>query len=182
MKPFNDQNHHIHYHNNNTKSNNNNINNNNNNQHTIHSNIHNSLWSTQGQIGENMSNRPLTKVYISLLARGPNFAFVTWCSPRGEYVAAIEKIYLNLTLQRVQELRVETKRVSKLCAPIPNIDKDEAKSFKELRWDKDRLIFTIDKGVAMVVLDRQDNIRKVMDLLVDRNTYRPLTADLHQQT
>ena len=48
---------------------------------------------------------------------------------------------------------------------------------KEFRKDKDRIIITVNKGVAMVVLDRQDYIRKAKDLLAQRYTYRLLTPD-----
>ena len=35
----------------------------------------------------------------------------------------------------------------------------------------------MDKGVAMVVLDRQNYINKAKDLLAHRHTHSPLTAD-----
>ena len=62
-----------------------------------------------------------------------------------------------------------------MCVPKPNISKDQAKAFKDLGQNKDGVMLTVDKGVAMVVLDRQDCISKDMDLLADRDTYRPLT-------
>ena len=51
-----------------------------------------------------------------------------------------------------EELRAETslKRVSQL-----NITKDEAKALKRLRHDNDRVIFTADKSLVVVVLDRR---------------------------
>ena len=38
-------------------------------------------------------------------------------------------------------------------------------------------MLSVDKGVVMVVLDRQDYISKAMNLLADRDTYGPLTTD-----
>ena len=52
------------------------------------------------------------------------------------------------------------------------------KALKDLRQNKDRVILTADKGVALVVLDPHDNINKAIDLLVDRDTHRPLILDL----
>ena len=36
------------------------------------------------------------------------------------------------------------------------------------------MILSEDKGVALVVMDRQDYIRKAKELLEDTNTYRPI--------
>ena len=60
----------------------------------------------------------------------------------------------------------ETNRDLKLVPHAkPNITKDEAKGLEELRHDMDRITLIAYKGVAMVVLDRQDYINKDTDLL-----------------
>ena len=43
--------------------------------------------------------------------------------------------------------------------------------------DKEHLILTADKGVALAVVDRSDYTRKMKELLDDNNTYRPLKMD-----
>ena len=43
--------------------------------------------------------------------------------------------------------------------------------------DKDRIILTSDKVLAMVVFDRQDYINKAQDLFTERDTCGPLMAD-----
>ena len=53
----------------------------------------------------------------------------------------------------------------------------EAKALKELRQGKDRIIFTVDKGVTIVLLNKQDSFNKAQQHLFQRGTYRPLTAD-----
>ena len=103
------------------------------------------------------------------MARGSNYTVVPWYSPIWEYVAAIEVVCLKFPPQAAEELRAETKRVLKYVPPKSNITKDEANSLKNVRLDKDRVILTADKGVAMIVLDRQDYISKDMNLLVDRD-------------
>ena len=60
--------------------------------------------------------------------------------------------------------------------PKPNITKEDAKALEELRQDEDRVMLTIDKEMALEVLDRQDYINRVMDHLAERGTYRPLTS------
>ena len=42
------------------------------------------------------------------------------------------------------------------CPHKPNITADEHKAIKELREDQSRVVLTVDKGVAMVVIEKQD--------------------------
>ena len=42
----------------------------------------------------------------------------------------------------------------------PHISKEEWKAIKELRSDKERLVVTADKGVALVVMDKKDTSQK----------------------
>ena len=55
----------------------------------------------------------------------------------------------------------ETNRVLKCDLHLkPNIKREGAKALKELQQDKDRAILTENKGMAMVVCDKQDYINK----------------------
>ena len=60
--------------------------------------------------------------------------------------------------------------------PRPNISKGEAKAIQELKKDQEKIILTTDKGVSLLVLDKEEYIRKSEDLL-KQNTYRELVAD-----
>ena len=51
------------------------------------------------------------------------------------------------------------------------------KALKQLKTDKDLMVLTADKGVAMVVMDRQECIPNARALLEDTNTYRPIPSD-----
>ena len=51
-------------------------------------------------------------------------------------------------------------------APKSNLTKEEIKDLGELRGNSNRTILTADKGVAMVVIDREDYIEKTSSLLV----------------
>ena len=45
-------------------------------------------------------------------------------------------------------------------------------------WEeKTCVILTADKGVALVVLDKQDYLQKVENFLEQWNTYRPISSD-----
>ena len=48
---------------------------------------------------------------------------------------------------------------------------------KQLRPDKDHTILTTDQGVTLVVMDRQDYIKKARNLLEDTTTHRPIQTD-----
>ena len=50
--------------------------------------------------------------------------------------------------------------------------------YKELKGHKDRLVLKVDKGVAMVVMDRQDYINKSNNLLA-QPAYRPIPPGTH---
>ena len=57
-----------------------------------------------------------------------------------------------------------------------NKDVKESRALKEHRHDKSWVILTAEKGVAMVVFDKQDYINKVKNLLEQWGTYRTLTT------
>ena len=48
---------------------------------------------------------------------------------------------------------------------------------KQLKADKDHIILTADKCVVLVVIDRQDYIKKARNLLEDTSNYRPIPID-----
>ena len=47
---------------------------------------------------------------------------------------------------------------------------------RELKRDRDHIVLTADKGVAMVVMDKQDYINKANQLL-NQNTYKVISKD-----
>ena len=64
----------------------------------------------------------------------------------------------------------------KLHAPRPYITKEENKALAESKRDKARVILNVDKGVAMVVLDKKDCVEKAQELLV-QPAYRTIGRD-----
>ena len=60
--------------------------------------------------------------------------------------------------------------------PRQNIPRSEREALDRLRKDKNRVILTADKGVSMVVMDRDDYNTKAEELL-HQPTYRPIPND-----
>ena len=77
----------------------------------------------------------------------------------------------------MQEPRAETNcLLKKARAPRANITREEKKALRELKEDKDRIVLTADKGVAMVVLDKKEYLEKAEALLA-QPTYRTIDKD-----
>ena len=124
----------------------------------------------------NLSNKPLTPAQRSVLAKGPNFAVTPRQPPNLEYITAIEAACTKLSQQDAEELRADINRVLRSSTPKPNLTKAQNLALRELKRDRDCIVLTADKGVAMVIMDRQDYISKANQLL-NQNTYRSITRD-----
>ena len=114
------------------------------------------------------------------MAHGPKFVITPRETPVKEYIAATEQACLKIEQGKQGEFRVEVKRLLKRDQnnkKQTNVSKEELKAMKELKLDTNRLILTVDKGVALVVLDKEDYIKKAEELLED-NTYKKLAEDL----
>ena len=125
----------------------------------------------------NISKIPLTLAQDKLLSHGPNFVIVPKEPPTSEYIVVIEKACLKLPTRKAEELRGEIKAILKKKINYnPNITKEEHRAIKELRNDNTRMLLTADKGVSMVVMDREDYNTKSEELL-QSSTYTILTTD-----
>ena len=60
--------------------------------------------------------------------------------------------------------------------PKPNLTKEESKGLAKLKRDKDRVVLTADKGVAIVVMDKEDYIQKAESLFTQL-AYNPTDRD-----
>ena len=77
----------------------------------------------------------------------------------------------------MEELGGEIKLIlKKTQPPKPNITKEEAKAIHELKKDKERIILTADKRVSIVVMDKEEYIKKSEELL-HQTAYKELTTD-----
>ena len=97
--------------------------------------------------------------------------------PNLEYITAIEAACAKLSQQDAEELRANINRVLRSShPPKPNLTKAQTSALRELKRDRDRIVLTADKGVAMVIMDRQDYINKANQLL-NQDTYKVITKD-----
>ena len=94
-------------------------------------------------------------------------------SPNGEYFTAFEEACQKLNPKIAEEIRAKITRVLIWSSPTNLTSlKEEFKACKELRQYKPWVIHTVDKGVAMVVLNKQDYINKAQNLLEQWVMYR----------
>ena len=122
------------------------------------------LTSAQRKWVINLSSTPLTQLHRKNLAHGPKFVVAPKTTYR-EYITAIEPAHRSLNTTKAEELRADIYRIFRQSHhPKHNLSKDELKMFKQLKTDKDHIILTIDKGVALVVMDKQDYIKKARNL------------------
>ena len=127
----------------------------------------------------NLSSTPLTDEQENLLAHGQKFVITPREAPVKEYIAAEEQACTKLEQGKQEEFRVEVKRLIKQDQNNrrqANISKEEYKALRELKMDNNRLILTADKGVALVVIDKAEYIKKAEDLLKEK-TYKKITVD-----
>ena len=117
----------------------------------------------------------------SVLAKRPNFAITPVNIPNVDYTTAIESVCPKLKEEDTMELRADINSLLRRAkVPKDNLTKQERIGLSQLKKDKDRVILTADKGVAMVVMDREDYNNKAQEL---RNSpaYRSLPRDDYQQ-
>ena len=101
------------------------------------------------------------------LGRGP---YQCECVPH-----AMWHYYALNSTKKTEVLEQKPSIYLKGTALQPNISREEAKALKGLRENKSRVILTADKGVAMVVLNKEDYFNKAQDLLVYKYTYILIT-------
>ena len=125
----------------------------------------------------NLSSKPLTQAQRSVLAKGPNFVVAPKHPPNLEYITAIEAACTKLSQQDAEELRADINGVLRAShLPKPNLTKAQNLAIRELKKDRDHIVLTADKGVGMVIMDRQDYISKANNLL-SQNTYKSIQQD-----
>ena len=139
----------------------------------------------------NLSSKPLSDGEQSILQKGPKFAVSSSKVPITEYIAVTKRICdelgENTTGKDCTEIYQKTKEVlqhfKEKKGPTRNITRQEKEAIKTLREDSSRIVLTADKGVALVVMDKNQYVEKCMDLLNDTKTYQPCkdtTKKLHR--
>ena len=120
--------------------------------------------------------KPISDVILFLfffLIKKKNSLFI----PNVEYITAVESMCPKLREEEAMELRSDVNvLLRKAKAPKPNLTMQENIGLAELKKDKDRIILTADKEVAMVIMDKEDYINKAQELLA-QPAYRGIPRD-----
>ena len=132
----------------------------------------------------NLSKTPLTKEQLSLLQKGPTFA-ITPKYPQSEaYITATEQASSKLPAQKVDEFRSEVNRILKQQQQQQqqhnnhcNLNPSQCRALTQLKRDNTRVVLSVDKGVAMVIMDQEEYTNKTQALLQDTTTYKVLTKN-----
>ena len=125
----------------------------------------------------NLSSIPLIQAQTSVLAKGPNFVVSPRHPPNLEYITAIESVCTKFGQQDAEELRADINRVLRSShAPKSNLTKAQSPAIRELKRDRDQIVLIADKGISMVIMDRQDYINKSNNLL-NQPIYRAIPQD-----
>ena len=155
-------------------SNNNRLNNNNSNNNSNNSQLqdkNNNKWVI------NLSNISLTEAQKSVLAKGPNYSITPKYIPHVEYITAVESMCSKLKEEEAMELRSDVNvLLRKAKVPKSNLTRQENIGLTQLKDDKNRVILTADKGVAIVVMHKEDYIHQVQELL-SHPAYRVIPRD-----
>ena len=131
----------------------------------------------------NLSKKELTPEEKSLLQKGPKFAVTPATIPIKEYistttVAALQAGELNGV--DCSGLYDDVNRILNTFSNNPihtNITKTEHLALENLRKEKNCIIVTADKGMALVVMDKIEYITKCEALLQDNSVYQHLSKD-----
>ena len=131
----------------------------------------------------NLSKKELMPEEKPLLQKGPKFAVTPATIPIKEYistttVAALQADGLNGV--DCSGLYHDVNRILNTFtnkAIHTNTTKAEHLALENLRKDKDHIIVTADKGMALVVMDKPEYITKCETLLQDNSVYQHLSKD-----
>ena len=131
----------------------------------------------------NLSKKELTPKEMSWLQKDPKFAVTPATMPIKEYistttVAALQAGELNGV--DCNGLYHDVNRILNTYAIKPihkNIIKAEHLALENVRKDKDHIIVTANKGVALVAVDETEFITKCEVLLQDNSVYQHLSKD-----
>ena len=125
----------------------------------------------------NLSKTSLTKAQESVLAKGPNYAITPTHIPNVDYITTIESVHPKLKEEEAMELRADVNSLLRKAKVLKvNLTKQDWIGLSQLKKDKERVILTADKGVAMVIMDREDYNNKAQELL-NSPAYRSLPRD-----
>ena len=112
-----------------------------------------------------LSKTSLTEAQKAVLAKRPNYSRTPNQIPNIDYITVVESMCPILKEEDAIELRSDINSLlSKAKTPKPSLTKQEKIVLSHLKKDKERVILT-DKGVVMVLMDKEDYTNKAQQLL-----------------
>ena len=127
---------------------------------------------------KNVSSRNLSKHEIDLLRKGGGFAVTPRELPHLDFITATECACRNLAKGEALSLRAEiVEELGKAKVPASNLTKEEWKAMKKLKEDEDIVVLPADKGKCLVVMDKEEYIKKMEEKLDDQTTYKRIVKD-----
>ena len=125
----------------------------------------------------NLSKTRLSIGQTSVLSKGPNFAIAPRHIPNIDYITAVELVCHKPKEEDAGELRADINSLLRRAkVSRSSFTKQESIGLNQLKKDKDRVVLTADKGVAMVVMDKEDYIKKAESLLA-QPAYKTIDRD-----
>ena len=101
--------------------------------------------------------------------------------PIEAYITATEQASSRLPAQAVDEFRLEVNKILKQQQQHHNnqcnLNPSQCRALTQLKKDNSRVVLTVEKEVAMVIMDQEDYTDKGLGLLQDTNTYKVLPKD-----
>ena len=130
--------------------------------------------------GINLSKPPSPRNNYPFYKR-PQLCHYPQIPPIEAYITSTEQAANKLPSQEADELRSDVNRILKQLQQQHNkqcnLNPSQCRALTELKQDNSRVVLTVDKGVAMVIMDQQDYINKAQTLLQDTNSYKVLPKD-----
>ena len=140
------------------------------------------MYQSHGQMGyQSLQNPPHPGTIIPSTKRPQLCHYPKILPPIAAYITSTEQAANKLPSQEADELRSGVNRILKQLLQQHNkqcnLNPSQCRALTELKQDNSRVVLTVEKGVAMVIMDQQDYINKAQTLLQDTNTYKVLPKD-----
>ena len=133
--------------------------------------------SNSNKLVINLFRSNLTESQRSVLVKEPNISVMPRHICSLDSITAMEFICSKLKEEKAMEPRADINSLlRKAEVPKPNLTKDEKIGLAQLKKDKDKIILTADKGVAMVVMNKEVYNTKAESFL-SQPAYRVLPKD-----
>ena len=122
---------------------------------------------------KNISSKTLSKHQNSIIQKGAGFAITPPNIPIDEFIVSTERASREMHPGAAAAMRAEVAELLlNAKKPTSNISKEERIAMKELNEDGTIIIVPADKGKCLVVMDKDEYVRKMEMKLSDINTYR----------